>query len=115
MFGLIAASTMVQSVRERTNELAVLKTLGFTDRTILALVLSESLFITLAAGGLGLAVAWLVVQGGDPTGGLLPVFMLPARDVGIGIVLMSLMGLLAGAMPAMGAMRLRITDALRRN
>src|SRR5262249_42698321 len=45
MFGMVAASTMVQSVRERTNELAVLKTLGFTDRRILALVLSESLFI----------------------------------------------------------------------
>jgi putative ABC transport system permease protein len=50
MFGLIAASTMVQSVRERTSELAVLKTLGFTDRVILALVLCESLFITLVGG-----------------------------------------------------------------
>src|SRR4029077_3539975 len=80
MFGLVAASTMVQSVRERTNELAVLKTLGFTDRRILALVLSESLFITLLAGGLGLAVAWLFVQRGDPTGGLLPIFTLPSRD-----------------------------------
>jgi putative ABC transport system permease protein len=115
MFSLVAASTMVQSVRERTNELAVLKTLGFTDRRILALVLSESLFITLLAGGLGLAFAWLFVQRGDPTGGLLPIFVLPSRDVVAGIVLMVLMGLVAGVMPAMGAMRLRITDALRRN
>src|SRR6185295_4530693 len=52
MFGLIAASTMVQSVRERTSELAVLKTLGFTDKVILALVLCESLFITIFGGGL---------------------------------------------------------------
>ena len=115
MFGLVAASTMVQSVRERTNELAVLKTLGFTDRRILALVLSESLSITLVAGGLGLAVAWLLVQRGDPTGGLLPIFTLPPRDVVTGVVLMLMMGLVAGVMPAMGAMRLRITDALRRN
>ncbi|PYS34853.1 MAG: hypothetical protein DMG14_28480 [Acidobacteria bacterium] len=115
MFGLVAASTMVQSVRERTNELAVLKTVGFTDRRILALVLSESLFITLVAGGLGLAVAWIIVQAGDPTGGLLPVFTLPPRDVVTGVALMLLMGLLAGVMPAMGAMRLRIADALRRN
>jgi putative ABC transport system permease protein len=114
MFGLVAASTMVQSVRERTNELAVLKTLGFTDRRILALVLSESLFITVVAGGLGLGLAWLFVQGGDPTGGLLPLFSLPARDIVTGVALMVLMGLVAGAMPAMGAMRLRITDALRR-
>jgi putative ABC transport system permease protein len=115
MFGLVAASTMVQSVRERTSELAVLKTLGFTDGSILALVLSESLFITLVAGGLGLGAAWLIVQRGDPTGGLLPIFSLPPRDIAAGIGLMALMGLLAGVMPAMGAMRLRITDALRRN
>jgi putative ABC transport system permease protein len=114
MFGLVAASTMVQSVRERTSELAVLKTLGYKDRTILTLVLCESLFITVVAGGLGLAVAWVLVQAGDPTGGLLPIFMLPASNVAIGVVLMVLMGLLAGAAPAVGAMRLRITDALRR-
>jgi putative ABC transport system permease protein len=114
MFGLVAASTMVQSVRERTNELAVLKTVGFTDRRILALVLCESLFITVVGGGLGLGAAWLLVQRGDPTGGLLPLFTLPTRDVIIGVVLMVLMGVVAGAMPAMGAMRLKITDALRR-
>jgi putative ABC transport system permease protein len=115
MFGLVAASTMVQSVRERTNELAVLKTLGFTDRAILALVLCESLFITVVAGGLGLLVAWLFVQRGDPTGGLLPLFTLPPRDIVVGIALMVLMGVVAGGGPAMAAMRLRITDALRRN
>jgi putative ABC transport system permease protein len=115
MFGMVAASTMMQSVRERTNELAVLKTLGFTDAKILALVLSESLFITLAGGGLGLALAWMFVKRGDPTGGLLPVFALPPEDIVAGIVLMLLMGLLAGITPALGAMRLRITDALRRS
>ena len=55
MFGLVAASTMAQSVRERTSELAVLKTLGFSGAAILALVLAESLFIALVGGGLGLA------------------------------------------------------------
>ena len=114
MFGLVAASTMAQSVRERTSELAVLKTLGFPDGAILALVLAESMFIVFVAGGLGLGLAWLVVQRGDPTGGLLPVFLLPARDVLIGVGLMLGMGLLAGVMPAFAAMRLRITDALRR-
>jgi putative ABC transport system permease protein len=113
MFGLVAASTMVQSVRERTSELAVLKTLGFTDAGILTLVLLESLFITVLGGGLGLAVAWLIVQGGDPTG-VLPVFVLQTADIVVGVVLMILMGVLAGIVPAVGAMRLRITDALRR-
>jgi len=114
MFGLIAASTMVQSVRERTSELAVLKTLGFGDIKILVLVLLESLFITVVGGGLGLAVAWLFVQRGDPTGGYLPVWSLPRVDVLAGIGLMVLMGLIAGVIPAVGAMRLQITDALRR-
>ncbi len=114
MFGLVAASTMAQSVRERTSELAVLKTLGFTGGAILALVLAESLFIVLVGGGLGLATAWLFVQQGDPTGGLLPIFRLPPRDIAIGVALMLTMGFVAGAAPALGAMRLRITDALRR-
>jgi putative ABC transport system permease protein len=114
MFGLVAASTMAQSVRERTSELAVLKTLGFADGAILVLVLAESLFIVFVAGGLGLGLAWLLVQQGDPTGGMLPVFRLPARDVMLGVGVMLGMGLLAGVMPAFAAMRLRITDALRR-
>jgi putative ABC transport system permease protein len=114
MFGLVAASTMAQSVRERTSELAVLKTLGFPDGVILTLVLAESLFIALVGGGLGLGLAWLFVQQGDPTGGLLPIFVLRPRDVALGVALMALLGLLAGMVPALGAMRLRITDALRR-
>jgi putative ABC transport system permease protein len=115
MFGLVAASTMAQSVRERTSELAVLKTLGFSGTAILTLVLAESLFIACLAGGLGLLVAWLIVQNGDPTGGLLAIFILPARDLWLGAGLMTAMGVLAGAAPAVGAMRLKITDALRRS
>jgi putative ABC transport system permease protein len=115
MFGLVAASTMAQSVRERTSELAVLKTLGFTGPAILALVLAESLFIACLGGGVGLGLAWLIARQGDPTGGLLAVFVLPARDIWLGGALMVTMGALAGVTPAVTAMRLRITDALRRN
>jgi putative ABC transport system permease protein len=97
---------MVQSVRERTNELAVLKTVGFGDGLILTLVLAESLFITVVAGGLGLLAAWAVVQQGDPTNGLLSDFLLPPQAITAGIVLMVLMGLIAGVGPALAAMRL---------
>jgi len=114
MFGLVAASTMAQSVKERTSEFAVLKTLGFSGGSILTLVLTESLFIAFTGGLLGLGLAWLFVQGGDPTNGMLPIFILPARELAIGVGLMVMMGLLAGVMPAMAAMRLKITDALRR-
>jgi putative ABC transport system permease protein len=115
MFGLVAASTMAQSVRERTSELAVLKTLGFPGPAVLALVLAESLFIACLGGGLGLALAWAIVQQGDPTGGLLSIFVLPRRDLWMGAGLMVSMGVLAGLVPAVSAMRLKITDALRRN
>lgn len=112
---LIAATTMAQAVRERTSEVAVLKTLGFSSGTILMLVLGESLIITVLGGGLGLLVAWIFVQGGDPTGGMLPIFILPSRDVAAGVALMVLMGVVAGALPALQAMQLKITDGLRRN
>jgi putative ABC transport system permease protein len=93
----------------------VLKTLGFSDGLILALVLGESIFIALLGGSLGLLLAWVLVQQGDPTGGLLPAFLLPGRDLLTGVWLMLALGLLAGAIPAAQAMRLKITDALRRN
>jgi len=112
---LVAANTMAQSVRERTNEVGVLKTLGFSNGQILSLVLGESVLIALIGGAAGLGLAWLLVQQGDPTGGMLPIFVLPTRDVAIGAGLIVLLGLVAGALPAATAMNLKITDALRRS
>ena len=111
---LVAANTMAQSVRERTSEVGVLKTLGFSNASVLVLVLSESVLIAVIGGGLGLLAAWAFVQQGDPTGGMLPIFVLPTRDVVLGGALIIALGLLAGALPAMNAMNLKITDALRR-
>lgn len=111
---LVAANTMGQSVRERTSELAVLKTLGFSDAVVLALVLAESCAIALVAGLGGLGLAWIITQGGDPTGGMLPSFYLPTADLVRGVLFAAGLGVLAGIMPAMQAMRLRIVDALRR-
>lgn len=111
---LVAGNTMAQSVRERTGELAVLKTLGFTRGQVLAMVLLEACVISALGGLLGLGLAWLAIQAGDPTNGALPVFYLPGRDLTLGIVLTVLLGLVTGFLPAMQAMRLRIVDALRR-
>jgi putative ABC transport system permease protein len=112
---LVAANTMAQSIRERTNELAVLKTLGFGDGKVLAMVLLESCAIALIGGATGLLVAWVLILGGDPTGGFLPLFFFPVRDLILGGVFVLLLGLVAGAFPAWQAGRLRIVDALRRN
>jgi putative ABC transport system permease protein len=111
---LVAGNTMAQAIRERTSELAVLKTLGFSDGLVLTLVLLESCVLALVGGGLGLGLAWMVTQGGDPTGGLLPAFYLPTRDIVLGVGLIVALGLAAGVLPAWQAGRLRIVDALRR-
>ncbi len=111
---LVAGNTMAQSVRERTAELAVLKTVGFSDGRVLALVLAESCLVAAVGGYTGLGLGALMVSSGDPTGGFLPVFYFPERDVVIGIVLVLVLGLVAGILPALQARRLRIVDALRR-
>jgi len=111
---LVTGNTMAMAVRERTAEVGVLKTLGFGDVTVLLLVLVESLALAVVGGLLGLGLAKLFTLGGDPTGGMLPVFYLAPRELAVGLMLAVLVGLLAGAVPAMTAMRLSIVDALRR-
>ena len=115
MILLITANTMAQSIRERTGELAVLKTLGFGDGRVLSMVLLESCFIALLGGGVGLIAAWFLVSLGDPTGGFLPMFYFPVRDLILGVALVLGLGVISGAFPAWQAGRLRIVDALRRN
>jgi putative ABC transport system permease protein len=111
----VAGNAMAQSIRERINELGVLKTLGFTDGRILGLVLLESCTIAFLGGGLGLLIGWAIITiGGDPTGGMLPIFHLPPRDMVIGVLLVFALGLFTGMLPAFQASRLKIVDALRR-
>ena len=110
----VAGNAMAQSIRERTSELAVLKTVGFRDGLILTLVLIESCVIAVLGGGLGLAVAWALVAQGDPTNGLLPAFYFPVRDLVLGALLVRMLGVGTGLLPAMQAQRLKIVNALRR-
>jgi putative ABC transport system permease protein len=110
----VAGNAMAQSIRERTNELGVLKTLGYEDGRILWLVLLESCLIAVVGGGIGLALAWVIIAQGDPTGGMLPIFHFPPRDLAIGVLLVFALGVATGFIPAMQASRLKIVDALRR-
>ncbi|HEU4532261.1 MAG TPA: FtsX-like permease family protein, partial [Steroidobacteraceae bacterium] len=113
---LVTANTMGQSVRERTNELAVLKTLGFTSVAVMLLVLLEAVFITVLGGALGLGFASLAISGMKPFIELyLPVFKVPSASLVVAVVLMVGLGLLAGALPAAQALRLRIVEALRKS
>lgn len=112
---LVAGNTMAQAVRERTEELGVLKAMGFSNELVLSLVLAESCLIAAAGGLSGLFLAWLIAAGGSPVPQFLPIFYLPTRDVIIGMVVTGALGIVAGILPALQAMRLRIADALRRN
>ncbi len=111
---LITGNTMAIAVRERTSELAVLKAVGFSDRFVLLFVLSESLVIAAVGGGLGLGLAKLISLRGDPTGGFFPYFYLPMEAILWGLAAALGVGIISGILPAIGAMRLRVVDALRR-
>ncbi|MDB6017066.1 MAG: ytrF [Pedosphaera sp.] len=111
---LVTGNTMSQAVRERTGELGVLKAIGFTNTQIVALVLAESCVLALMGGVLGLGLAWLITSNGDPTGGMLPLFYLPSRDLIVGFALSVALGLATGFFPALQAMRLQVAVALRK-
>ena len=111
---LVTGNTMAISVRERTGELAVYKTLGFTARSILAIVLAESMLIAGIGGVVGMGLAKLFTLRGDPTGGLIGVFYLAPDEMAAGVGIALAMGLLAGLFPGIVAMRLRIVEAFRR-
>ncbi|HEX5219810.1 MAG TPA: FtsX-like permease family protein [Verrucomicrobiae bacterium] len=111
---LVAGNTMAQSVRERTQEFGVLKAMGFTNELALAMVLAESCLLAAVGGLAGLGVAWLIAAGGSPVPSMLPVFYLPAQALAAGVALVFALGLVAGILPALQAMRLQIASALRR-
>jgi len=110
---LLAGNTMMQAVRERTNELAVLKTIGFSDLSVLSMVLAESVLLLVIGGllGLGIASALIpIVSAGS--GGMLNLPTIGASSWLLGLALMAVIGLLVGSLPAWSAMRLNIVDAL---
>ena len=112
---LVVGNTMGQAVRERTEEIGVLKAMGFTNGLVLGLVLLESCLLAMVGGFLGLGLAWALTLHGSPVPELLPIFYVPLRDIAIGAGIVIVLGAIAGVFPAVQAMRLRIAEALRRN
>jgi putative ABC transport system permease protein len=110
---LLSGNTMMQAVRERTSELAVMKTIGFSGHSVLAMVLAESVLLLVLGGVVGLGLASLlipVVSAGS--GGMLNLPVVGADSWLLGLALMALIGVMVGALPAISAMRLNIVDAL---
>ena len=112
---LISGNTMAQAVRERTGELAVMKTIGFSDARVVGLVLAESLSIAVIGGGIGLVLGTLFVQGAAVAmAQFFPGLAMSAGTLGWGLLLAVLLGLGTGLPPAVRAARLRVVDALGR-
>jgi len=110
---LLAGNTMMQAVRERTGEIAVLKTLGFSGGSVLAMVLAEAVLLLLIGCVVGMVLASVIgpAVGAASNGAMnLPAAGLTSWEIGLGLAL--LFGLAVGAAPALRAMRLNITDAL---
>jgi putative ABC transport system permease protein len=110
---LLTGNTMAQAVRERIPELAVLKTIGFSNGSVLGLVLAESVLLVLLGGALGLGLAGVlgpIINVGS--GGMVNLPAVGLSSWVLGLSLMVAIGLLVGALPALRAMRLNIVDAL---
>ncbi|MDB5177424.1 MAG: hypothetical protein JWN75_1092 [Candidatus Saccharibacteria bacterium] len=112
---LVAGNTVSQSVRERTEEIGVLKAIGFSGTLVLMLILAESTVIALLGGLSGLGASWAFLAAGNPAAGFLPNLAVPRESLVIGSLLALALGLITGAIPAIQALRLRTADALRRN
>ena len=113
---LVTANSMAQSVRERTSEIGVMKTLGFSSARVTGLVLAESLLITFIGGLLGMLLGTLAVKGvAHAVKQFLPLMSVPSSAYVLGLICMTILGVLSGALPGCQAWQLRITDALRRS
>jgi putative ABC transport system permease protein len=112
---LVTGNTMAISVRERIGELAVLKAIGYGNRTILFFVLAESVVIALVGGLLGLAVAVLAIPVlTNLLAGRLPPLILSPQILSLGLLAAILAGVAGGILPGIGAMRMQVVAALRR-
>lgn len=109
---MLTGNTMSQAVRERIPELAVLKTLGFTNRMVLLLVVAESLLICVIGGLMGMGLATLVMQGLAHAPVQFPPITADARVWQVAFASMFGVGLIVGLPPALKAMRLSIVDGL---
>jgi putative ABC transport system permease protein len=112
---LVSANTMAMSIRERTREVAVLKTLGFTRQSVLALFVSEAVALSLAGGLIGFGLGWLMVYNATHSKQFVSFFPM---KVTLGIWCLSMLtaavvGLLSSALPSYHASKINIVDGLR--
>jgi len=110
---ILTGNTMAQSIRERIPELAILKTLGFSDGKVTALVLAEAVLLLVLGGGIGMgaAVAAMPALNGSTGGRFPPLFVGPETWL-LAAAIAAIVALVIGLPPALRANRLKIVDAL---
>ena len=110
---LLTGNTMAQAVRERIPELAVLKTIGFSNHSVLWLVLAESILLVVLGGMIGLGIAALIMPAVTAaSGGMIQLPGVMPQTWLLGLLLMVVIGVIVGLLPAIRGMRLNIVDAL---
>jgi putative ABC transport system permease protein len=110
---ILTGNTMAQSIRERIPELAILKTLGFSDLKITALVLAEAVLLLVLGGGIGMGAAVAAMPGlNGATGGRFPPLFVGPDTWLLAAAIAGLVALCIGLPPALRARRLKIVDAL---
>ncbi len=111
----VAGNTMAMSVRERTTEIAVMRTLGYPAGTIFALIAGEGLLMSVVGGVLGVALARVVIRPNIVAGGaFIPELKMSDLNMIVALGLSGVIGIVAGLIPATMASRLKVVDALRR-
>jgi putative ABC transport system permease protein len=112
---LVTANTMGQSIRERLNEIGVMKTLGYSNASVTGLVLGEAVLVTALGGAVGLLLAWLFSTAiGSAVAQFFPVLGMPPSTFALGAALIVVLGVAAAALPCTQAAQLKIVDALRK-
>jgi len=110
---ILTGNTMAQAIRERIPELAILKTLGFSDGTVTALVLGEAVMLLLLGGGLGMLATLAVIPGLNASiGGRFPPLVVGRTTWLLATAIALTLALAIGLPPAVRVSRLRIVDAL---
>ncbi len=111
---LVAANTMAMAARERTMEIAILKTVGFRNSLLSYLVVAEALFLTLAGWGLGCGISWFICRGVENAfSGFFPSFPLKVETVALALGIALVTGIISSLFPAIHAARTTIVGAMR--
>jgi putative ABC transport system permease protein len=110
---LVSANTMAMSIRERTREVAVLKTLGFTRNSILGLFVGEAISLALVGGFLGSILCYFIVTGMAAQGGYFTGMKVTPLTIGAALVIAAVVGLVSSFIPSYHAAKVNIVDGLR--